>query len=277
MICSDTENTAMRTWRPTPFILASICIHAGVLALVLLAPSHWRWAFATVLLNHAAISAAGLWPRSTLLGANLMRLPAAAAQRREVTLTFDDGPDPEVTPQVLDILARHQVRATFFCIGEKAAAHPEICRDIVARGHTIENHGQRHRNLAALSGIGGWKREVGRAQQTLEQITGRRPQFFRALAGLRNPFLDPVLQHFDIRLVSWTRRGYDTRCGDADTVLARLTHGLGAGDILILHDGHSARSANDTPVVVEVLPRLIAELAAHNLNPVPLSSSCKPA
>lgn len=276
MISSDTENTAMRAWRPTPFILTSIYINVGAFALVLLEPSHWDWALAAVLLNHVAIGAAGLWPRSTLLGTNLVRLPAAAVQRREVTLTFDDGPDPVVTPQVLDILARHQIRATFFCIGEKAAAHPEICRDIVARGHTIENHGQRHRNHAALSGIGGWKREIGDAQQTLERITGRRPQFFRALAGLRNPFLDPVLQHFDMRLASWTRRGYDTRCCDADAVLARLTRGLGAGDILILHDGHSSRSKNGTPVILEVLPRLIAELAARNLNPVPLTSSCKP-
>lgn len=277
MICSGTESTTMRTWRPTPFILAAICIHAGALALVLLTPSYWNWAVAAVLLNQAAIIASGLWPRSILLGANLARLPAAAVQRREVTLTFDDGPDPEVTPQVLDILARHRIRATFFCIGEKAAAHPEICRDIVARGHTIENHGQRHRNLAALSGIRGWKREIGDAQRTLEQITGRRPRFFRALAGLRNPFLDPVLRHFDMRLASWTRRGYDTRCADPDTVLARLTRGLGAGDILMLHDGRSARSASGTPVVLEVLPRLIAVLAAHNLNPVPLTSACKPA
>lgn len=277
MICSGTESTTMRTWRPTPFILSAICIHAGALALVLLTPSHWNWAIAAVLLDQAAIIAASLWPRSILLGANLVRLPASAVQRREVTLTFDDGPDPEVTPQVLDILARHQIRATFFCIGEKAVAHPEICRDIVARGHTIENHGQRHRYHAALSGIRGWKREIGEAQHTLEQITGRRPQFFRALAGLRNPFLDPVLRHFDIRLASWTRRGYDTRCADADTVLARLTRGLGAGDILILHDGRSARGANGTPVVLEVLPRLIAVLAAHDLNPVPLTSACKPA
>lgn len=277
MNCANIENIAMRTWRPTPFLLVSFCIHASSIALVLLAPSHWGWALATVLLNQVAIIAAGLSPRSTLLGANLVRLPASAEQRGEVTLTFDDGPDPEVTPQVLDILARHQVHATFFCVGKKAAAHPDICRDIVARGHTIENHGQHHRNHSALSGIGGWKREVGDAQQTLEQITGRRPQFFRALAGLRNPFLDPVLQHFDMRLASWTRRGYDTRCGDANIVLARLIRGLGAGDILLLHDGHSARNTNGVPVVVEVLPRLIAELAARSLNPVPLGSACKQA
>ncbi len=264
----------MRAWRPTPFLLASILIHAGALSLALLTPWRWGWALAIVLLNHTVIAAAGLWPRSRLLGANLVRLSAAAAERREIALTFDDGPDPEVTPQVLDILDQYRVHATFFCIGERASAHPDICRDIVARGHTIENHGQRHRHYAALFGIRGWKREVGDAQKTLELITGRRPQFFRALAGLRNPFLDPVLQRLGVRLTSWTRRGYDTCCGNADIVLARISRGLGAGDILLLHDGHSARSKNGVPVVIEVLPRLMTELAARKLNPVPLSSSC---
>lgn len=259
-----------RRWRPAPFILTSIGIHLGALALVLIEPAHWAWPLAAVVLNHAAISAAGLWPRSTLLGANLVRLPTASAQRREVTLTFDDGPDPVVTPRVLDILERHQVFATFFCIGERAAAHPEICRDIVRRGHRIENHGQRHRNLASLYGIGGWKREVGEGLNTLEHITGRRPVYFRAVAGLRNPFLDPVLYHFGIRLASWTRRAYDTRCGDADIVFNRLTRKLGPGDILLLHDGHPARTRNGTPVVIEVLPRLLVELAARDLHPVPL-------
>jgi peptidoglycan/xylan/chitin deacetylase (PgdA/CDA1 family) len=260
----------LRTWRPTPLILASIGIHAGALALVLLEPSRWPWAVAVLLLNHGAISAAGLWPRSTLLGANLTRLPEPAAQRGEVALTFDDGPDPEVTPQVLDILDRHRARATFFCIGERAAAHPDICRDIVARGHRIENHGQRHPHHASLFGLGGWRREVGDGLRTIERITGRRPQYFRAVAGLRNPFLDPVLGHFGLRLATWTRRGYDTRCGDADTVFRRLTRGLGAGDILLMHDGHAARDGNGVPVVVAVLPRLLAELASRRLTPVPL-------
>ena len=272
-----TATTAMRSWRPAPFILVSIYLHAGAILMMLVEPLHWRWALAVVLFNYALVCTAGLWPRSTLLGANLVRLPATAVQRGEIALTFDDGPDEEVTPQVLAILARHHVSATFFCIGEKASAHVEICRNIVAQGHTIENHGQRHRNYAALSGIDGWKREVGQAQDTLERITGRRPQFFRALAGLRNPFLDPVLQQFGLHLASWTRRGYDTRCNNADTVLARLIHKLDAGDILLLHDGNAARTPSGNPVVVEVLPRLLAELAARNLNPVPLSTSCKPA
>lgn len=265
-----TAPAGVRSWRPTPFVLASLAIHAGALALLLIAPSHWGLAVAAVLLDDAAITAAGLWPRSTLLGENMVSLSPEAARRGEVTLTFDDGPDPEVTPQVLAILARHGVQATFFCIGERAAAHPEICRDIVAAGHRIENHGQRHRNYAALYGLAGWRREIGAAQQTLTRITGRRPSYFRALAGLRNPFLDPVLSRLGLRLATWTRRAYDTRCADPDTAFARLTRNLQAGDILLLHDGHSARDGDGRPVVLEVLPRILAELSARRLHVVPL-------
>ncbi|TCJ15778.1 polysaccharide deacetylase family protein [Parasulfuritortus cantonensis] len=261
-------------WRPTPFLLASAAIHVGALAGVLVESDNWPYALAVVLLDQLAITAAGLWPRSTLLGANLVRLHAAARHRREVALTFDDGPDPAVTPRVLDILQRYGARATFFCIGERAAAHPDICRAIVAAGHRIENHGQRHRNHAAFYGVGGWRREVAEGQDTLERLTGRRPCYFRALAGLRNPFLDPVLTRLGLRLATWTRRAFDTRCGDPDVVLARLTRKLAAGDILLLHDGHSAPTGNGNPVVLEVLPRLLAELAARGLHAVHLDQPC---
>lgn len=259
------------TWRPTPFFLASCCLHAGALLLVVIAPGYWRWAVAALLLNQLAIFTAGMLPGCALLGPNLLRLPDSCRSRAEIALTFDDGPDPEVTPGVLAILASHGVQATFFCIGEKAAAHPDICRNIVAQGHRIENHGQRHRNSLALSGICGWKREIGEAQATIESITGRCPQFFRPLAGLRNPFLDPVLQGYGLHLASWSRRGYDTRCGDADKVFSRLSKRLAAGDILLLHDGNSARTPDGSPVIYQVLPRLIKELATRKLNPVPLN------
>ena len=248
-----------------------------MLFLAACSPEKWPLALGLLIANHVAIIAAGLLPRSTLLGANLVRLPEEAASRREVALTFDDGPDPEVTPKVLEILDRYGVHATFFCIGERALAHPEICREIAARGHDIENHGQRHRNHLAFSGFSGWMREVGEAQRTLEGITGIRPQYYRALAGLRNPFLDPVLKRLGIRLASWTRRGYDTRCGDCCMVLSRLTRDLQAGDILLLHDGNSARSQNGHPVVLELLPELLCELQRQKLKPVPLRPSCKPA
>ena len=95
----------------------------------------------------------------------------------------------------------------------------------------------------------------------------------RATAGLRNPFLDPVLHRLGIRLASWTRRPYDTRCGDPDTVLARLCRDLGPGDILLLHDGHAARTADGQPVILAVLPRLLATLRDQQLNPVTLNDA----
>ncbi len=264
----------MRTWRPTTFLIFSAALHLGALVLVLVQTNFWPLALGVVALNHVALCAASLWPRSTLLGANIVRLPAAAAQRAQIALTFDDGPDPEVTPQVLAILATYGVTASFFCIGERAAAYPEICRAITAAGHAIENHGQLHRNHYALLGPRGWLQEVGAAQATLEAICGQRPHFFRALAGLRNPFLDPVLHRLGIGLASWTRRGYDTRSGDADLVLTRLTQGLAAGDILLLHDGNAARTPLGQAVILNVLPRLLDELAARQLTPVTLRSAC---
>jgi len=266
----------MRAWRPTAFVAASAFLHLGAALLLLTQPALWRWVLGALLLDFSAIVAAGLWPRSTLLGRNLVRLPEAAARRREVAITIDDGPDPEVTPQVLSILAAAGARASFFCIGERAALHPELCRAIVAAGHAVENHGQSHRKRYTLLGWRGWLTEVGNAQTTLQAITGQQPRFFRALAGLRNPFLDPVLHRLGLRLASWTRRAYDTRNGNADAVLARLTSNLAAGDILLLHDGHAARTIHGRPVIVEVLPRLLGELAARKLKPVTLASACKP-
>jgi len=266
----------MPAWRPTPFLIFSSALHVGALALVLVRAEFWHLALGAVVLNHLAISAAGLWPRSTLLGANLVRLPSAAAQRGEVALTFDDGPDPDITPQVLAILAQRGVRASFFCIGERAAAHPGICRAIAEAGHAVENHGQLHRKHYSLLGPRGWLREVGTAQQTLQAQSGQKPQFFRAMAGLRNPFLDPVLHRLGIKLATWTRRGYDTRCTDPGRVLARLTQDLDAGDILLLHDGNAARTASGQAVILAVLPSLLDELAKRQLTPVTLRDACKP-
>jgi peptidoglycan/xylan/chitin deacetylase (PgdA/CDA1 family) len=266
----------MRAWRPTSFLIFSAALHLGALVLVLIQPHLWHMALGIVALNHVAICAAGLWPRSTLLGANVVRLSEPAIQRGEVALTFDDGPDPAVTPKVLAILATYGVKASFFCIGERAAAFPEICRAMTAAGHGVENHGQLHRKHYSLLGPGGWLKEVGDAQTTLEAICGERPQFFRALAGLRNPFLDPVLHRLGIRLASWTRRGYDTRQGDADRVLAKLIENLAAGDILLMHDGNAARTPRGQAVILDVLPRLLDEIVVRKLTPVPLRSACNP-
>ncbi len=254
-------------------VQASVACHLGAAAAVVAAPASWPWALGAVALDHAVLAGTGLWPRSTWLGANLRRLPHAAEARAEVALTLDDGPDPEVTPAVLDLLDAHRARATFFCIGQRAAAHPRLCREIVARGHAIENHSHRHSHRFALLGPRAIARELGQAQDMLAQITGRAPGFFRAPAGLRNPFLDPELQRLGLQLVSWTRRGFDTVRRDPAQVLARLTRTLRAGDIVLLHDGNAARTCSRRPVVLEVLPALLQHFEQAGLHPVTLADS----
>jgi len=261
---------APRRWRPTPLIRLSWLIHAAAPAAWLLWPAHWPWPLAALLANHAVLTAAGLWPRSRLLGPNILRLPAQAAARGEIAITIDDGPDPALTPQVLEILARHRARASFFCIGSRAEAHPELVAAIVRGGHSVENHSQHHRHSFSLLGPRGFRREVAAGQSALTALAGAAPRFFRAPAGLRNPFLEPVLAGLGLQLASWTRRGFDTRVRDPQQVLARLTRDLAAGDILLLHDGHAARADDGRPVILEVLPRLLQICQAAGLKPVPL-------
>ncbi len=257
-------------WRPSALILASVALHFLALAAIVAEPDAWPWALGTVVANHALLTAAGLWPRSKVLGPNLTRLPPAAAARGEVALTFDDGPDPELTPRVLDLLEAHGVRATFFCIAEKAARHPELAHEIVRRGHAVENHSNRHEHTFAFLMLGGLRRDLSAAQATITALTGRAPRFFRPPMGFRNPLLDPVLHEMGLALVSWTRRGYDTNRGDPDEVAMLLGRGLAAGDILLLHDGHAAPTPDGKPVVLEVLPRLLDAIRRRGLKPVTL-------
>lgn len=254
------------SWQPTPLIRASVVLHGLALVAVIVEPAQWRWVLGVVVINHLLLTAVGLWPRSRGLGPNWTRLPAAAAARHEIALTIDDGPDPHTTPQVLDILDHHGVHATFFCVGEKAARYPEVCREIVRRGHAVENHTQHHRHDFSLRGPWGFMRELQAAQHTLSQITGQRPLFFRAPAGLRNPFLDPVLTRLGLTLVSWSARGFDTRIGDAERVRQALLRGLRAGAILLLHDGNAARSPHGIPVILAVLPAVLESAAAAGLH-----------
>lgn len=246
----------------------------------MLLPGAAPWALGAVLLNHLGLTAAGLWPRSTWLGPNARRLPPASIASREWALTLDDGPDPAVTPAVLDLLDAHGAKATFFCIARQAAQHPALLREIVRRGHDVQNHSQLHRHDFSMRGPRALAAEIGTAQATLSDITGLRPHCFRAPAGLRNPLLDPVLHRLGLHLVSWTRRGFDTRDADATRVLQRLTGrngcALAAGDILLLHDGHARRSLNGRPVLLDVLPRLLAQAQTAGLASCTLRQALPP-
>ncbi|KWK23372.1 polysaccharide deacetylase [Burkholderia stagnalis] len=265
---------AARRWKPTPLIAGAAALHAGAAAAVVAQPAAWPWAAGGVVASHLALTAAGLWPRSTLLGPNWTRLPEQAG--RTIALTIDDGPDPDVTPRVLDLLDQYGARATFFCIGDRARRYPRWIEAIVARGHALENHSQRHRHTFSLSGPAALRREIDAAQRTLTELGGTRPLFFRAPAGLRNPFLEPVLCELGLQLASWTRRGFDTRAHDAGTITRRLLHGLAPRDILLVHDGHAARDARGEPVVLDVLPAVLRAAADAQLRWTTLRAALAP-
>jgi peptidoglycan-N-acetylglucosamine deacetylase len=246
-----------------------------LLAGTALAPGLWPTWLGGLALNHFVISALGTVPRSSALGRNLVRLPPRALEHGdEIALSFDDGPDPEVTPRVLDLLETYGAKASFFLIGDNAVRFPELVREIVHRGHLIENHTQRHRLDFAFSLYPGLVREIGRAQQLLTELAGRAPAYFRAPAGMHNLFLAGATAKLGLTWVSWTRRGFDTFLCDPIRILSLLAPAPVPGDILLLHDGRGARDHGGRPVVLEVLPRLLERLAERDLRAIALPEPC---
>ena len=251
-------------------LAGSAVLHGLAAAGLLAAPFLWPWWLGAVVANHAAIVGLVLSPSSQALGSALNRVPAAAA----VVLTFDDGPDPEVTPHVLALLAAAEATASFFCIGERARQYPGLVRAIAAAGHGVENHTQHHPNGFAFLRPAGLRREVMAAQSVLAGLALAPPRFFRAPMGFRPPTLAGVLRGTGLHAVAWTRRGYDTVDRNPSRVLRRLLRDLSAGDVLLLHDGNAARAADGTPVVLAVLPPLLAALRSRGLSAVALPRSC---
>jgi peptidoglycan/xylan/chitin deacetylase (PgdA/CDA1 family) len=141
-------------------------------------------------------------------------------------------------------------------------------KSIADGGHLIGNHSWSHSPAFWFSGPRRLARELDRTQELLESLGGLAPRYFRAPAGVRSPLLDPFLRWRGLHLVSWTRRGFDTVTRDPSKVVDRLVNSLGAGDVLLLHDGSVARTGSGRPVVLEVLPRLLDTLDARGLQPV---------
>ena len=186
-----------RRWSPSPLLYASAAVHVRRAAAAVLArPRAWPWALGAVAANHVGLAAAGLWPRSQLLGPNWIRLPVQSGVSARAAITIDDGPDPAVTPQVLAQLAEHGAHATFFCVGLRVERYADLAREIVSRGHHIENHSQRHRHNFSLLGPGGMAAEIARAQDSIFRVTGCQPTVFsrarRTAQSVSRPRIGPA-------------------------------------------------------------------------------------
>ncbi|MEZ5727026.1 MAG: polysaccharide deacetylase family protein [Burkholderiaceae bacterium] len=266
-----------RRWRAPAAIKASAVVHVAAVGAAVGSPAHWPFALGAIALNHGLLAAAGFVPRSGLLGPNITRLPARAAAAGAIALTFDDGPDPEITPRVLDLLEAAGARASFFCVGERVARHPGIASRIVAGGHSVENHSHRHATGFAWMPPRRLRRELRAAQHAIADATGRAPGYFRAPFGIRNPWLDPVLAMEGLHYVSWSTRAFDTVRNDARRVARAIGNGVRAGAVLLLHDGRATGLRHAQPSVLDALPEVLARIREHELETVTLPEAFAPA
>jgi len=194
---------------------------------------------------------------------------------RGVVLTFDDGPHPRHTRRVLQILETHRAPATFFLVGRKAEAHPEVVRAILESGHSIGLHSYRHDWLFALRGGRRVRDDLARGVAALEKVTGRRPALFRPPIGHTNPIIGRIAEALELVIVGWTIGGRDGWAGArADGVAARVCRELCDGAIILLHD--APESGDREPAALRALPRILDAIAAAGLDVVPLARWLEP-
>ena len=222
---------------------------------------------------HAFVATLGvLLPGLSVFGDVVARGPRS---RPEVALTFDDGPHPETTRRVLAILSEHGVRATFFVLGEKARAHPDVVREIVAAGHALGLHGYTHDRLYSLRSAVRLEADLERARAAVEEAAGVRCTLFRPPVGFVSYAVALAAERTGLTLVGFTARTRDASPrAEPAAVLARATRALDNGAILVLHD--AAEAGHRAPASVSVLGELCAELARRGLRPVTVDALLRP-
>jgi peptidoglycan/xylan/chitin deacetylase (PgdA/CDA1 family) len=198
-----------------------------------------------------AYAYAAMWPGSRIFGKALI----APAQPGELALTFDDGPNAKWTLRLLEILARHEVRATFFLLGGRTAGEPELVRRIAAAGHLIGNHSWSHPNLSRSSS-GCIRVELARTKEALEQLTGAPVRFFRPPYGARRPAVLRIAREMGLTPVLWNAMTSDWSEPSADRIAEQLVKKIdrlerrGRAANIVLHDGgHRDPNANREPSV----------------------------
>lgn len=211
----------------------------------------WTIGLPAMLATHALLLWGVFRPQSPLYSPVLTHLPT---DERCVWLTIDDGPSQDTLP-LLDLLDAHDARATFFLVGERAAAQPDLVREIARRGHDIGNHSHTHPSAWFWAlGPRRMREEIVRCQDTLQSITGAAPRWFRAVVGMANPFVSAPLRDRGLARAAWDARGFDAVESDPAKVLARIERGLSPGAIVLLHEG--ARHGRNLETITLLLRRL---------------------
>lgn len=227
-----------------------------------------------VLLAAAAVAteilaSAALRPESQLLGRTLI----AGADPTEMALTYDDGPNDVSTPPLLDLLARHNVRATFFMIGKHARQRPDLVRQVHAAGHLIGNHTMTHPWLAWQS-ASVIREELSACSKLLEDTIGAPIRYFRPPHGARRPFVMRFAAELGMKTVQWNAMGHDWDPIGVDRIVKEIERGMSRarrrsrGTNILLHDGSDRTLGVDRSDSVETTARLIDHFARNGYRTV---------
>ena len=204
------------------------------------------------------------YPRAQLFGPTVCRTEAP----NQLAITFDDGPNPAITPKLLDLLAKHNARATFFLVGKFVRDCPELTKEILASGHTLGNHTDSHPNLF-LCGRRKTEEELRHCTEAIRHAAGVEPRWFRPPFGFRSPWLHEIVKRQGMQTAMWTLIPGDWRAKPAEWLIERmnpiaeharrkLVPGTGnggeqSGDILCLHDGYHRHQNGDRARTVAAL------------------------
>lgn len=179
-----------------------------------------------------------------------------------VSITFDDGPNPYFTPQVLELLKKHDAKATFFIVGRRAKKYPELVKQIVAEGHTVGNHSYSHSKRFGFFSTKKITAEIIKTDKILDSLLHKKTSMFRPPYGVTNPNIKKALRRTGHESIGWSKRSLDTTAISEERIFQRITAKLRKGDIILLHD--------NSPKSIVVLERLLLFLWSHKIKSVPV-------
>ena len=187
---------------------------------------------------------------SSQIQANYFIKSINKGKRKSVALTFDDGPHPERTPRILDILREKNVKATFFVIGKNAEKYPDLLRRIDEEGHHIANHSYSHSYLIAFFSGSRLTKDLARCNDVIFQTIGKTPTLFRPPFGVTNPLYKRALADNGLLSVGWSLRSLDTQAKSRYQLIDKIISNLKKGDIVLLHD-HPSVTADALEDIIE--------------------------
>ncbi|SMC34670.1 polysaccharide deacetylase family protein [Moheibacter sediminis] len=175
----------------------------------------------------------------------------------KIALTFDDGPHPEFTPKVLELLEKYNAQATFFCIGRNVEKYPEILVKIYENQHIIGNHSFTHSHKIDFNNKSKWLDEINSTDDKIQNIIGQKPQFFRPPFGVTTPHLAKAIDETKHKVIGWNIRSFDTISNqNPDKIVKRILSKTKPGSIILLHD--------HLPGIFTILEQLLPELQERN-------------